>query len=61
MDMMIAMKVSGVILLLAGAVTFLFGMLLWDKFWMATGFMAIIIAGALLYYVWQQDRPKDLS
>lgn len=59
MNMINGMKIFGALLLILGALSFFVGLISWNKFWMATGFMAGIIAGALLYYVWYQDRPPE--
>lgn len=52
-------KIFGALLFLAGGLSFIVGLASWNKFWMATGLMACVISGAMLYYVWQQDIPKD--
>ena len=52
-------KIFGALLFLVGSLSFIVGLAAWNKFWMATGIMACVVAGAMLYYVWRQDLPKD--
>ncbi len=50
MDRVILFKMVGLMMLVVGVVMFIAGFLFDNKFFKGTGFAAIIIAGALIYY-----------
>lgn len=50
MDRAILFKMIGLVLLVIGVILFIAGFLFDSKFFKSTGFAAIIIAGALIYY-----------
>ncbi len=50
MDRVILFKMIGLVLLIIGVLIFIAGFLFDSKFDKGTGFAAIIIAGALIYY-----------
>jgi len=52
-------KIIGLILLIAGVLLFLLGVLIWSKQLMATGFIACLVAVMLLYYGWRIPPGKN--
>ena len=62
MDRVILFKMIGLVLLVFGVVVLIAGLLFDSKFFKGTGFAAIVIAGALIYYsisVTHVDRPGE--
>ena len=54
-------KLGGATLLLLGIGFFTLGVISENKFTQATGFMASIIAVALLYYAWMMESSRPLE
>ena len=50
MDKVILFKMIGLVLLVIGVFMFIAGFLFASQFFKSTGFAAIVIAGALIYY-----------
>jgi hypothetical protein len=50
MDRVILFKMIGLVLLVIGVFMFIAGFLIDSKFFKGTGFAAVVIAGALIYY-----------
>jgi hypothetical protein len=50
MDKVILVKMIGLVLLVFGVIILIAGLLFDNKFFKGTGFAAIVIAGALIYY-----------
>ncbi len=50
MERVILFKMIGLLLLVVGVLAFIAGLLMANKFLQGTGFIGLIVAGALLYY-----------
>jgi uncharacterized membrane protein YiaA len=50
MDKVILFKMIGIVLLVIGALAFIAGLLMANKFLQGTGFISVVIGGVMLYY-----------
>lgn len=53
MDRINIVRIAGILLLAAGALLFIVGVLTVNKFLIGSGFMSAVVAAALFYYTWR--------